>query len=148
MRDASGKATGVLVDAAQELVNKVLPPQTEAEGARALDRALARSRGRPDQRARRGHRCIRGPPVPRLRRPRQAHRAHLRMIGGTEGDFDALSKNGPLKTYGNDMYALRAVKLYSDGALGSRGAALIKPRTATNRIRTACCSTRPPRWTR
>ena len=49
------------------------------------------------------------------------------MIGGTEKDFDALSKNGPLKTYGNDMYALRAVKLYSDGALGSRGAALIKP---------------------
>jgi predicted amidohydrolase YtcJ len=49
------------------------------------------------------------------------------MIGGTEGDFDALAKNGPLKTYGKDMYALRAVKLYSDGALGSRGAALIKP---------------------
>jgi len=32
-----------------------------------------------------------------------------------------------LKDYGNGMYALRAVKLYSDGALGSRGAALIKP---------------------
>jgi predicted amidohydrolase YtcJ len=49
------------------------------------------------------------------------------MIGGTDADFDALAKNGPLTTYGKDMYALRAVKLYSDGALGSRGAALIKP---------------------
>jgi predicted amidohydrolase YtcJ len=39
MRDANGKATGVLVDAAQELVTKVLPPQTEAKAA-LLDRAL------------------------------------------------------------------------------------------------------------
>jgi len=49
------------------------------------------------------------------------------MIGGAGADFDVLAKNGPLNDYGNGMYALRAVKLYSDGALGSRGAALIKP---------------------
>jgi predicted amidohydrolase YtcJ len=50
------------------------------------------------------------------------------MIGGTDADFDELAKNGPLKVLrGNDMYALRAVKLYADGALGSRGAALIAP---------------------
>ena len=49
------------------------------------------------------------------------------MIGGTERDFDQLAAKGPLKTYANDMYALRAVKLYSDGALGSRGAALLAP---------------------
>jgi predicted amidohydrolase YtcJ len=51
------------------------------------------------------------------------------MIGGTGADFDQLSKNGPLNTYGHDMYALRAVKLYADGALGSRGAALLAPYT-------------------
>ena len=49
------------------------------------------------------------------------------MIGDTGADFDQLSKAGPLKSYAGDMYALRAVKLYSDGALGSRGAALIAP---------------------
>jgi predicted amidohydrolase YtcJ len=49
------------------------------------------------------------------------------MIGGTEQDFDKLSAKGPLNSYANDMYALRAVKLYADGALGSRGAALIAP---------------------
>jgi predicted amidohydrolase YtcJ len=38
-----------------------------------------------------------------------------------------LAKNGPLTGYGKDMYALRAVKLYADGALGSRGAALLAP---------------------
>lgn len=128
MRDANGKATGVLVDAAQELVTKVLPPQTEAEGRVALDRALGAM-------AKVGitstHDAGLGVFEDRLYRA-YADQGKLTariygMIGGTQEDFDALSKNGPLKTYGNDMYALRAVKLYSDGALGSRGAALIKP---------------------
>jgi len=128
MRDANGKATGVLVDAAQELVVKVLPAQTEAEGRVVLDRALGAL-------AKVGvtstHDAGLGVAEDRLYRA-YADQGKLTariygMIGGTEGDFDALAKNGPLKTYGNDMYALRAVKLYSDGALGSRGAALIKP---------------------
>ena len=128
MRDTNGKATGVLVDAAQELVTKVLPAQTEAEGRTALDRALGAM-------AKVGitstHDAGLGVFEDRLYRA-YADQGKLTariygMIGGTEKDFDALAKNGPLKTYGNDMYALRAVKLYSDGALGSRGAALIKP---------------------
>jgi predicted amidohydrolase YtcJ len=49
------------------------------------------------------------------------------MIGDVGADFDYLSQEGPLKSYANDAYALRAVKLYSDGALGSRGAALLAP---------------------
>lgn len=128
MRDANGKATGVLVDAAQELVTKVLPPQTEAEGLVALDRALGAMAKVGITSA---HDAGLGVFEDRLYRA-YADQGKLTariygMIGGTQEDFDALSKNGPLKTYGKDMYALRAVKLYSDGALGSRGAALIKP---------------------
>jgi hypothetical protein len=128
MRDAAGHATGVLVDAAKELVVKVLPGQTEAEGRVVLDRALG-------EMARVGltgaHDAGLGVAEDRLYRA-YADQGKLTariygMIGGTDADFDALAKNGPLKTYGKDMYALRAVKLYSDGALGSRGAALIKP---------------------
>ncbi|KQQ87336.1 amidohydrolase [Massilia sp. Leaf139] len=128
VRDANGKATGVLIDAAQELVAKVLPAQTEAEGRVVLDRALGAM-------AQVGitstHDAGVGVAEDRLYRA-YADGGKLTariygMIGGTDADFDALAKNGPLKTYGNDMYALRAVKLYSDGALGSRGAALIKP---------------------
>ena len=128
VRDANGKATGVLVDAAQELVAKVLPAQTEAEGRVVLDRALGAL-------AKVGvtstHDAGLGVAEDRLYRA-YADGGKLTariygMIGGTQDDFDALAKNGPLKTYGNDMYAMRAVKLYSDGALGSRGAALIQP---------------------
>ena len=128
MRDANGKATGVLIDAAQELVTRIMPAQTEAEGRVVLDRSLK-------EMARVGltgaHDAGLGVFEDRLFRSYadggQLTARIYGMIGGTDGDFDALSKNGPLKTYGNDMYALRAVKLYSDGALGSRGAALLKP---------------------
>ena len=47
------------------------------------------------------------------------------MISGTGRTFDALSKNGPIESYANDLLALQSVKLYSDGALGSRGAAML-----------------------
>lgn len=128
MRDAQGHATGVLVDAAKELVEKVLPPQSEAAGRLVLDRALAEI-------ARVGLTTVHDAGIPvgndMLYRDYADHgkltaRIYA-MIGGTERDFDVLSAKGPLKTYANDMYALRAVKLYSDGALGSRGAALIAP---------------------
>lgn len=49
------------------------------------------------------------------------------MIRGTGGDFAALAKQGPLIGYGNDHLTVRAVKLFADGALGSRGAAMLAP---------------------
>ena len=128
VRDANGDATGVLVDAAQELMTKVLPQQTEAEGRVILDHALA-------EMARVGITSVHDAGVDVGQD--KIYRAYADggkltarvygMIAGTDKDFDQLSSKGPLKDYGNGMYALRAVKLYSDGALGSRGAALIKP---------------------
>ncbi|MEF9928769.1 MAG: amidohydrolase [Massilia sp.] len=128
VRDANGEATGVLVDTAQDLLTKVLPPQTEAESRTILDRALG-------ELARVGLTSVHDAGVDvtqdRLYRAyADAGKLTTRvygMIGGAGADFDVLAKNGPLNDYGNGMYALRAVKLYSDGALGSRGAALIKP---------------------
>lgn len=128
VRDANGEATGVLVDTAQDLLTKVLPPQTEAESRTILDRALS-------ELARVGLTSVHDAGVDvtqdRLYRAyADAGKLTTRvygMIGGADADFDVLAKNGPLNDYGNGMYALRAVKLYSDGALGSRGAALIKP---------------------
>lgn len=128
VRDANGEATGVLVDTAQDLLTKVLPPQTEAESRTMLDRALS-------ELTRVGLTSVHDAGVDvtqdRLYRAyADAGKLTTRvygMIGGAGADFDVLAKNGPLNDYGNGMYALRAVKLYSDGALGSRGAALIKP---------------------
>jgi predicted amidohydrolase YtcJ len=127
-RDEIGRPTGILVDAAMDLVNKVVPAPTEAEARAALDGALAHM-------AKVGltgaHDAGIGVSEDRLYRA-YADNGKLTariyaMIGDTTADFDQLSKGGPLPGYANGLYALSAVKLYSDGALGSRGAALIAP---------------------
>ena len=47
------------------------------------------------------------------------------MIADTGDNLDAVGK--PIHSYGNDRLAVASVKLVSDGALGSRGAAMIEP---------------------
>nr|WP_092276164.1 MULTISPECIES: amidohydrolase [unclassified Duganella] len=127
-RDAAGRPTGVLVDAAMELVNRVVPLPTPAEARATLDVALSSL-------AKVGLTSVHDAGIKvaqdDIYRDYADHgklttRVYA-MIGDTAGDFDELSKDGPLKSYANDVYALAAVKLYSDGALGSRGAALLAP---------------------
>ncbi|MFA9218797.1 MAG: amidohydrolase [Sphingomonadaceae bacterium] len=127
-RDAAGNPSGVLVDSAMALLKRVVPPSTEADGRAMLDSALAWL-------ASVGLTSVHDAGVTvkqdQLYRDYADHgklttRVYA-MIGDTTDDFDALAKNGPLKSYASDSYALAAVKLYSDGALGSRGAALLAP---------------------
>jgi predicted amidohydrolase YtcJ len=127
-RDANGNATGLLVDNAMEFIDKVTPPPTEAEARGILDGALKAlsSVGLTSV-----HDAGIDANSDRLFRDYADHgklttRVYA-MIMDTGADFDQLSKTGPLKSYANDLYALSAVKLVSDGALGSRGAALIEP---------------------
>jgi len=127
-RDANGNATGILVDTAMEFVYKVLPKPTEAEARAMLDGALGilSSVGLTSV-----HDAGIDVGADRLFREyadqgKLSTRVYA-MIGDVGADFEQLSKNGPLPSYADGHYALAAVKLYSDGALGSRGAALIHP---------------------
>lgn len=129
-RDAQGNPSGVLVDGAMALMERVLPTPTEADARAALDAALGylSSVGLTSV-----HDAGVGVKQDKLYRDYADHgklktRVYA-MIGDTKEDFDALAVNGPLKSYAEDRYALAAVKLYSDGALGSRGAALLAPYT-------------------
>jgi predicted amidohydrolase YtcJ len=47
------------------------------------------------------------------------------MLGGAGEVLDTIDT--PIRQYGDDHFEIGAVKLYADGALGSRGAALIEP---------------------
>ena len=128
MRDAAGNATGVFIDAAQDLVTKVLPKQTEAEGRAVLDKSLQKIAAMGitsvhDAGIGVGHDALYRDYADRNKLTTRVYA----MIGDTGADFDTLALKGPLRSYASDMYAARAVKLYSDGALGSRGAALIAP---------------------
>jgi len=48
------------------------------------------------------------------------------MIAGTGDIFDQMAADGPVNSYAEDLLALRSVKISADGALGSRGAALLE----------------------
>ena len=127
-RDAQGNPTGVFVDNAKQLIAAKIPAPSETEARRALDAALA-------EMARIGLTGVGDAGIDAhtfslYRDYADAHKLTARiyaMIGGTEHDFDLLSAKGPVSGYGDDFLSARAVKLYADGALGSRGAALLAP---------------------
>ena len=48
------------------------------------------------------------------------------MIAGTGDMFDSMSQNGPVEQYAGNKLALQSVKISADGALGSRGAAMLE----------------------
>lgn len=128
VRDHRGKATGVFIDAAEGYIQSVVPTPTPAEQALALEKAL-------EQMASVGLTGVHdaGVGVETWNLYRQfadEHKLTIRiygMIAGAGETFDELAKNGPIPSYANDMLALRSVKLYADGALGSRGAAMLEP---------------------
>lgn len=127
-RDAMGIPTGVFIDGAMTLIEAKLPKSSPAEAAANLDAALA-------ELARVGLTGVHdaGIDVDTLalyKNYADAGKLTARlygMIAGTEQDFDTIAKHGPLLAYGQDHLTVRSVKLYADGALGSRGAALLAP---------------------
>lgn len=126
-RDKEGNATGILIDAAMALVSQHIPEASPAEQKLALDTALQTLRSYGVTSA---HDAGVSVNADRLFRE-YASQGKLStrvygMIRGTDKAFDELAKNGPVLSYANDLYSLRAVKLFADGALGSRGAAMLQ----------------------
>ncbi len=126
IRDAEGNATGVFIDAAENYINEIVPSPTEKEAELALKKAY-------EQMASVGITSVHDAGInaatwDRFKRFNQSGDAKTRiyaMIGGAGESFDILSENGLVNSLYNDMLSLRSVKLYSDGALGSRGAAML-----------------------
>lgn len=124
LRDAQGEPTGIFVDTAQRFVGRVAPGITDADLDRALELALQEA-------AEMGLTGIHdagvgSSDIDRYKRFIDEDRFTVRMyamVGGPGATFDAYCGN-PLIDYG-DKLTVRSVKLVLDGALGSRGAALL-----------------------
>jgi predicted amidohydrolase YtcJ len=125
IRDATGNPTGVLVDAAAALIEKRVPPLSEAQLKRALSSAMTQLAGL-------GLTGVHDAGI------------DMRQYGvyqqlGTSGElpiriYAMLSDNpasrevmaaGPKPPQFADRLQMRAVKAWIDGALGSRGAAML-----------------------
>jgi predicted amidohydrolase YtcJ len=127
-RDAAGNPSGVLVDKAMDLVEAVVPQPTDAERIAALRVAMAHmnSVGLTGV----GDAGVSAKDIAAYKRLADQGRLSVRiyaMILDTGEDFRVIAKDGPLLGYGNDRLTVRSVKLIADGALGSRGAALMAP---------------------
>jgi len=128
LRDARGEPTGMLVDAATDLVGRLVPPPAEADQLRALELGAARS-------IRLGWTQLHNAgttrdEIARLCRLYEEGRITLRVygaIGGPGDDATALLAGGIARHPCGERLTVRAIKLYMDGALGSRGAALLAP---------------------
>lgn len=124
---ASGAPTGMLIDHAQSLVEKQLPPATPAEKEEALLLGVKRS-------LELGWCEIQNPgsdltEVEMMRKLFAAGRIKLRIYNAVSGPGQAaehLLAEGATIGESGGRFTQRAIKCYMDGALGSRGAALLE----------------------
>jgi predicted amidohydrolase YtcJ len=122
-----GRATGVFIDTASALIDAAVPVPDDALREQALERALAAA-------VQHGLTGVHDMGVSLadlhlMRRFAEADRLPLRIRAYADGDsasLAALCRAGRSYEHPKGRLAMRGVKFYVDGALGSRGAALLE----------------------
>ncbi len=125
LRDANGKPTGVLIDRARALVDRKIPAATADQVERRIQRAL-------EECARLGITTVHDAGVGAAgidayhalaKAGKMPIRSYV-MIGGVGPLLDSWLAKGPEI---GEYLTIRSIKLVADGALGSRGAAMLEP---------------------
>ena len=128
IRDSANNPTGVLVDNAQAVVGRVIPAASPAELREQTLAAIAEAN-------RWGLTGIHDAGVDAagidvyeaLAKDGRYNLRNYVMVRASDSVLDAYMRRGPQKgLYGGRLW-IRAIKLVADGALGSRGAALLEP---------------------
>jgi hypothetical protein len=128
IRDSANNPTGVLVDNAQGIVGRVIPAASPAELREQTLAAIGEANrwgltGIHDA-------GVDAAGIDMYEALAKEGRYNLRnyvMVRSSDSVLDAYMRRGPQKgLYGGRLW-IRAIKLVADGALGSRGAALLEP---------------------
>jgi predicted amidohydrolase YtcJ len=128
IRGSSNEPSGVLIDTAQALVSSKIPPASDAQ----LDEQILLA----DREMRRlGLTMVHdagtdGRAVEAYKRLIDTGRLKTRLYAMLRGPLAALQPafdKGPITDYGSHRLAVRSIKVVADGALGSRGAAMLEP---------------------
>jgi predicted amidohydrolase YtcJ len=139
LRDAAGGPTGVLVDAAQQLVRQHIPGATREARRRRLRRGLEACAAAGltsvhdagvDLAAVAIYKELMGDgalPIRVYVMLREAGLIPGTSPAGPEGAAGATLPSRPEVGLGDGMLTIRAIKVVADGALGSRGALLLEP---------------------
>jgi predicted amidohydrolase YtcJ len=127
LRDAAGNPTGVFIDAAQQLIDSNVPPASaELRKARVLAAAQKiAENGLTEMHDAGAEQAT----ITAIQQLIDEHRFPIRvyvMLTDEAALLDSWLTHKPLIGYG-DRLTVRSVKMYADGALGSRGAAMLVP---------------------
>jgi predicted amidohydrolase YtcJ len=128
LKDASGEPTGMLIDNAEGLVGAIIPPPTEGQQDSAFTLGVERE-------LMLGWTQIQDAgigwdDVARVRRLYQEGKIKLRIYASVRGpgaSADSLLARGASIGEFDGRFTVRTIKSAIDGALGSRGALLLKP---------------------
>lgn len=126
LRDDNGHATGVFIDNAMDLIGRHVPKPGKTEYRQALLGAI-------DALVAEGITGVHDTGIGianievyiAMADDEELDIRIYAMLAGAGDVLDAVEK--PLRAYADDRLEISAVKLYADGALGSRGAAMIEP---------------------
>jgi predicted amidohydrolase YtcJ len=124
----SGEATGMLLDHAQDLVGKMIPKPTEAERREAFVVGVKRELSLGWCQIQNAGGNLED--LPPIRQAFDAGQCKLRVYNAVYAPGPAgaeLLKNGPILDQYDHRFTQRTIKVVFDGALGSRGAALLEP---------------------
>ena len=124
----NGEANGMLLDNAQDLVAKNIPKSSEGEREEALLRGI-------DREIKLGWCEIQNAgshkeDIDLIRKAFEAGKVKIRFVNAVYGpgeDAQNSLREGPIINAFDHHFTQRAIKVLFDGALGSRGAALLKP---------------------
>ena len=125
LKDENGQPTGLLVDAAEQLVSGLLP-QADPAALREAYRAGFRVEA---EYGWTGLHFMSAPwrDVPLMEAMAEAGEAPIRVYNSITPDGAAELIAGGPRSVADGRIITRAIKYYADGALGSRGAALFEP---------------------
>src|SRR5205085_740298 len=126
LRTLEGKPTGVLVDTAMDLVRRAIPKPTVAESEEAILRSLNALTAAGITSV---HDAAAGPEtLAAYRRMAERDQLPLRVYAMIDGQGEGLDES--MREWrekpAEGLLTVRAVKLFADGALGSRGAAMFE----------------------
>ena len=129
IRDSNGLLSGIFVDNAEKLITDYIPKYS-AEKVRSIIRNST-------------NRCVEfgltgmhdaGIPISRIDdykylidNNKMPIRINAMLSDTVVSDMSDFLQKYKIDSYGNDFLRVKSVKLYADGALGSRGAALLEP---------------------
>jgi hypothetical protein len=129
VRDRQGRPIGVFIDNAVDMIQAVFPPPSIEERTAAVRRAV-------DECLKYGLTEVHDMGVDLegieiYKKLIAAHefpfRVYVAIQGTALGVWDHYKNSGPEREGFDQRLVIRAIKLYADGALGSRGAALLEP---------------------